>query len=49
VSLRFGYLAVLRLVGLGYKAAPSTVRQILKDAGIDPVPTAVRADLAGVS
>jgi transposase InsO family protein len=27
------------LVGLGYKLAPSTVWQILKDAGIDPAPT----------
>ena len=27
------------LVGLGYKVAPSTVWQILKDAGIDPAPT----------
>lgn len=26
------------LTGLGYKLAPSTVWQILKDAGIDPVP-----------
>ena len=26
------------LVGLGHKAAPSTVWQILKDAGIDPAP-----------
>ena len=26
------------LTGLGYKAAPSTVWQILKDAGIDPAP-----------
>jgi putative transposase len=26
------------LAGLGYKVAPSTVRQILKDAGIDPAP-----------
>jgi putative transposase len=26
------------LVGLGYKLAPSTVWQILKDAGIDPAP-----------
>ena len=27
------------LTGLGYKLAPSTVWQILKDAGIDPAPT----------
>ena len=27
------------LAGLGYKIAPSTVWQILKDAGIDPAPT----------
>jgi putative transposase len=27
------------LTGLGYKLAPSTVRQILKDAGINPAPT----------
>jgi putative transposase len=27
------------LAGLGYKLAPSTVWQILKDAGIDPAPT----------
>jgi hypothetical protein len=26
------------LTGLGYKLAPSTVRQILKDADIDPAP-----------
>jgi putative transposase len=26
------------LAGLGYKVAPSTVRKILKDAGIDPAP-----------
>jgi hypothetical protein len=26
------------LTGLGYKIAPSTVWQILKDAGVDPVP-----------
>ena len=26
------------LTGLGYKLAPSTVWQILKDAGIDPAP-----------
>ena len=26
------------LAGLGYKPAPSTVWQILKDAGIDPAP-----------
>jgi putative transposase len=26
------------LAGLGYKLAPSTVWQILKDAGIDPAP-----------
>jgi putative transposase len=26
------------LTGLGYKLAPSTVRQILKDAEIDPAP-----------
>ena len=26
------------LTGLGYKVAPSTVWQILKDAGIDPAP-----------
>jgi transposase len=26
------------LTGLGYKVAPSTVRQILQDAGIDPAP-----------
>ena len=36
------------LVGLGYKLAPSTVWQILKDAGIDPAPETDRADLAGV-
>jgi hypothetical protein len=27
------------LAGLGHKLAPSTVRKILKDAGIDPAPT----------
>ena len=27
------------LAGLGHKVAPSTVWQILKDAGIDPAPT----------
>jgi hypothetical protein len=26
------------LTGLGYKLAPSTVWQILKDAGVDPAP-----------
>jgi hypothetical protein len=26
------------LTGLGYKVAPSTVWQILKDAGVDPAP-----------
>jgi putative transposase len=30
------------LAGLGYKLAPSTVWQILKDAGIDPAPTRSR-------
>ena len=39
------------LTGLGYKLAPSTVWQILKDAGIDPAPRRTgqtwRAFLAG--
>jgi putative transposase len=39
------------LNGLGYKVAPSTIWQILKDAGIDPAPTRSeqtwRAFLAG--
>ena len=39
------------LTGLGYKVAPSTVWQILKDAGIDPAPRRAgqtwRAFLAG--
>jgi putative transposase len=39
------------LTGLGYKLAPSTVWQILKDAGVDPAPRrsgqTLRAFLAG--
>ena len=44
-------LDVLDSTGLGYKLAPSTVWQILKDAGIDPAPRRTgptwRAFLAG--
>ena len=36
------------LAGLGHNLAPSTVWQILKDAGVDPAPGAGLADLAGV-
>ena len=36
----WGYRRIhVELTGLGYKLAPSTVWQILKDAGIDPAPT----------
>ena len=36
----WGYRRIhAELAGLGYKLAPSTVWQILKDAGIDPAPT----------
>jgi putative transposase len=37
---RWGYRRIHgELTGLGFKLAPSTVWQILKDAGIDPAPT----------
>jgi putative transposase len=48
----WGYLRIQgELAGLGYVVAPSTVWQILKDAGIDPAPRRAgqswRAFLAG--